>query len=521
MLTGKTGIVLVEDVARAVGLGLSAVAASALRRAVPAVPGDEAEVSVRRRLLAGAPAVLVMEGPRVMGAVSRSAIRGAAVGTSLAARFASRLAPDVLRLLAEVGRFADEARSRAFAVGGVVRDLLVDGPADAGAGRRDVDVVVEGDGLGVARRTARKFGATLTVHDAFGTASLAGLAVERLDVATARREHYAAPGALPTVRGGRILDDLERRDFSVNAMAVELSSGAFGLLDPTGGRQDIVLRRIRVLHPVSFVEDPTRVFRAVRYATRLGFRLDRPSLRALSLALRLAPYPALSGRRIAAEVERVLDDSAPGSALGRLAALGAFRLLDPRFRASPGLRARLAALEAATAWLRRRRLAATTLELTALAIVADQRAEVAASALRRLGFSGGPLERLLRALERAPALVERLVPARGGPPSGRAAALREGSAVDLAWAWWSGGDAVRAEVDWYLESAARVSGELRGDDLLDLGVPRGPAIGLTLRKLRDARIDGEVRSREDEVARVGEWRGRLGAPDGTRATEEG
>ena len=506
VLAGQKALVFPGDLARAMALGLETLRVAELARPVPAVLRGDSEVGVRRRLLAGAPAVLVLDRFRPIGAVGRAALGGAAgAGPSLVARLRSRRAAEVLELLAEVGRLADAAGARAFAVGGVVRDALIDGARTARAEGRDLDVVVEGDAIAVARRVARALGGTLTVHPVFGTASIEGLRPGRLDLVTARAERYAAPGALPTVRAGTILDDLARRDFGVNAMAVELDSGALRLLDPLGGRQDMLRRRLRVLHPLSFVEDPTRIFRAARYAARLGFSLERATLRAQALALRLAPYPALSGGRIAAEIERVLDDAAPAAALARLGAAGAFRLLDPRLRFSRVTRARLEGLPAALGWLRERGLAAPPLELAALAIVGDQAAEVAAAGLRGLGFSGEPLARLLRAREAGPLLAERLAALSGAPASRRAALLRGRAAIELAWAWLGGDRPARAALDWYLGGAAQVRGVLRGEELIALGVPRGPAVGLVLGRLRDARLDERARSRADEAALVRQW----------------
>ena len=505
-LAGQKALVFPDDLARAMTLGLETLRVAELARPVPAVLRGDSEVAVRRRLLAGAPAVLVLDRFRPIGAVGRAALAGAAVaGPSLVVRLRSRCAAEVLELLAEVGRLADAAGARAFAVGGVVRDALIDGARTARAEGRDLDVVVEGDAIAVARRVVRALGGTLTVHPVFGTASIEGLRPGRLDLVTARAERYAAPGALPTVRAGTILDDLARRDFGVNAMAVELASGALRLLDPLGGRQDMLRRRLRVLHPLSFVEDPTRIFRAARYAARLGFSLERATLRAQALALRLAPYPALSGGRIAAEIERVLDDAAPAAALARLGAAGAFRLLDPRLRFSRVTRARLEGLPAALGWLRERGLAAPPLELAALAIVGDQAAEVAAAGLRGLGFSGEPLARLLRAREAGPLLAERLAALSGASASRRAALLRGRAAIELAWAWLGGDRPARAALDWYLGGAAQVRGVLRGEELIALGVPRGPAVGLVLGRLRDARLDDRARSRADEAALVRQW----------------
>src|SRR5207245_290698 len=315
-LAGQKALVFPDDLARAMTLGLETLRVAELARPVPAVLRGDSEVAVRRRLLAGAPAVLVLDRFRPIGAVSRAALdAAAAAGPSLVARLRSRRSADVLELLAEVGRLAEAAGARAFAVGGVVRDALIDGSARrARADGRDLDVVVEGDAIAVARRVAGALGGTLTVHPSFGTASIEGLRPGRLDLVTARAERYAAPGALPTVR-------------------------------------------------------------------------------AQALALRLAPYPALSGARVAAEIERVLDDAAPAAALARLGAAGAFRLLDPRLRFSRVTRARLAGLPGALDWLRRRGLATPPLELAALAIVGDQAAEVAAAGFRGLGFSGEPLAR--------------------------------------------------------------------------------------------------------------------------------
>jgi tRNA nucleotidyltransferase (CCA-adding enzyme) len=513
---GGQALVLPEDLARAVALGLETLRAVELARPVPVARATEPEIAVRRRLRAGARAVLVMNRVQPLGAVSPAALGARApAGPALVRRLRARLSAEALELLTEVGRLAAAAGGRAFAVGGLVRDaLLDDGPRRPRPEGRDLDVVVEGDAIAIARRVAGGLGGTLTIHEAFGTASIEGLRPGRLDLVTARAERYRAPGALPTVRAGTIQDDLARRDFGVNAMAAELGSGAFGLLDPLGGRQDVLRRRLRVLHPLSFVEDPTRIFRASRYAVRLGLTLERATLRAQGLALRLAPYAALSGERIAAEIERVLADVAPARTLKRLGAAGAFRLLDPRFRFSGATAARIKALPGALAWVRAHGLAVAPLELAALALAGEQSPEVAAAALRGLGFSGQPLARLCGACAAASRLAEGLAGLAGTPASRRAALLRGRPAIELAGAWLGAPGPVRAALDWYLGDAVRVRGVLRGEQLIALGVPNGPAVGLVLGKLRDARIDGTARSREDEEALVRRWaEGRLGSTE--------
>src|SRR5262249_47933574 len=141
------------------------------------------------------------------------------------------------------------------------------------AAARDLDVVVEGDGLAVARALATALVASggLVEHSRFLTASLAVPDHGRVDIATARSERYETRGALPRVMPASIGEDLGRRDFTLNAMAVELASGRLAVLDPFGGRGALARRHVTILHPLSFVEDPTRIFRAARYAARLGF----------------------------------------------------------------------------------------------------------------------------------------------------------------------------------------------------------------------------------------------------------
>ena len=211
-----------------------------------------------------------------------------------------------------------------------------------------------------------------------------------MDVVTARSERYEEPGALPRVMPASIVQDLRRRDFTVNAMAVELSSGSFGLLDPLGGAGDIARRRLRVLHPLSFVEDPTRIVRAARYAARLGFGLDAWSARCRALALEQAPYPALSAARVGAELERALAEDAAGGGTAPAGASG--RVPVARARPSGARRAalvRLRALPATLAWARAQAPVAP-LELLGAILAADQSEAVATATLRGLGLERGP-----------------------------------------------------------------------------------------------------------------------------------
>lgn len=486
-----------QDLARAAHLGLDGLRADALARPLPVVDARASEVTVRRHLAAGA-ALVVVRGRR--GPAGAVAAAGAMAPPSLGARFAGRLSETARHALGAAARVAAEIGARAYVAGGTVRDALI-----ARGARRDLDVVVEGDGLALARALAAALGpgAVVVEHARFLTASVTVESLGRIDVATARAERYERPGALPRVVPATIGEDLARRDFSVNAMAVDLACGVFALLDPFGGRADAARRRLRVLHPLSFVEDPTRIFRAARYAARLGFAIDAWTARAQQLALRLGPYPALSGQRLLAEIDLILGDAEPAAALRRLGAGGVFRLLDPRYRFGPATAERLDRLPARLARGREQGLRVAPAEVAVLALLADQPREVAAAALARLGFTGEPRARLEHALEAGAATAQALAGA--ARPSARAALLRGRSDVELAWIALVGGPAAQAAVAWFQASARDARPTLGGDDVVGLGVPRGAAVTGVLAALRDGRLDGALGSREDEAGFVRDW----------------
>jgi tRNA nucleotidyltransferase (CCA-adding enzyme) len=172
-----------------------------------------------------------------------------------------------------IGALADEKGVKVALVGGVVRDILL------GSGSFDIDLVVEGDAIALATACQKAWGGRLTVHRRFGTATFEGEGGFKCDLATAREESYRRPAVLPDVRPGRLEADLARRDITINAMAYGLSAGVKGtLLDPFGGQEDLTRRAIRVLHDKSFVDDPTRILRVIRFEQRLKFRLESRTL---------------------------------------------------------------------------------------------------------------------------------------------------------------------------------------------------------------------------------------------------
>lgn len=209
---------------------------------------------------------------------------------------------------------------RAFLVGGYVRD------ATLGLQPVDIDIVIEGDAIKIARELNKKLHGKLTAHKNFGTASIDTQNV-RVDLASARLEKYPSPATLPHVRPATIVEDLNRRDFTINAMAMSISKGNFGeIFDPFGGLEDINKGIIRVLHKNSFTDDPTRIFRALRYKNRFGFRIEKRTMQLLKDAITQRLLKKLTGQRLLNEIRLIFNETNFHNILRELSILGIFKV---------------------------------------------------------------------------------------------------------------------------------------------------------------------------------------------------
>jgi tRNA nucleotidyltransferase (CCA-adding enzyme) len=252
-------------------------------------------------------------------------VRGAARVQRL---FAKRLEAVDRRALRRLARAAKRSGIRVYLVGGALRDLLLRRPV------RDLDVAVEGN----VQVLARRLGGASRSHPAFGTCTVTAGRGVRIDLARTRLERYRRPGALPEVSHAGLAEDLARRDFTINALAAPLGSdGPEGLVDPFGGLDDLRSRRVRVLHDRSFVDDPTRAFRAARTAAELAFRIDPHTTRLIGAAAARGAYERLSAARLRHEVERTLEGSRPGRAVQALGRLGLLTTLADGLRTPRGI----------------------------------------------------------------------------------------------------------------------------------------------------------------------------------------
>ncbi|MDX9702609.1 MAG: CBS domain-containing protein [Candidatus Auribacterota bacterium] len=237
---------------------------------------------------------------------------------------------EIMKVIEEIGQLADKYVYNVYLVGGVVRDILL------GKKNFDLDIVVEGNGMEFARLLAGHFSGFCTLHAKFATGVVTLLSGLKIDIATARMEYYQSPGALPTIETGSIKHDLSRRDFTINAMALKINASEFGeLIDYFGGQQDIKNNIVRVMHNLSFIEDPTRIFRAIRFEQRLGFRIEKHTENLIKRAVNADLYKCIAYERIRDELIIILNEPKPYSAIERIYQFDELRFIDPAFCGKP------------------------------------------------------------------------------------------------------------------------------------------------------------------------------------------
>ncbi len=410
----------------------------------------------------------------------------------------------LLNLLRRTSDLAQDMGYPLYIVGGFPRDLLLGEPT------LDTDLVVEGDAIKLARLVAEQVGARTRSHERFGTAKIilegreGEFGVSSVDLATARLEFYSHSAALPEVEVSSIRADLHRRDFTINTLAIRLDSGHYGeLLDFFGGTQDIKDRWVRVLHSLSFVEDPTRILRAARLEQRLGFQIEPRSEELIEAALPM--LSRVSGERIRHELYLILQEKEPERALERLDGLKALSLIHPRLTGLSSTWKRFTALRQAAAggpWHVPKGpggrpaaglyLALMTYHFSAEELAAlDGRLKIFHADLALLHQVSG-LHKRLEELDR-PGLSNREV----------AALLKQSSSPAVLIHWLCAGSERLRERLWLHEThLRRVRTSVDGAYLKSLGLKPSPLFRRLLQAVRDARLDGQVSTEEEEKALI-------------------
>jgi tRNA nucleotidyltransferase (CCA-adding enzyme) len=495
------GIATREDLDKAIAHGLSHAPVKAVMGAGTVTSSPDTPLAELRRLLATAPAgrIPVLRDGEVVGVVTRSDVLRAlgepepepteGTGRDLAAELHALPGLDAVfeAIQAVSGPFEG-----VYLVGGTVRDILLGEP------NFDVDIAVEGDGIAFARALATALGGRAVPHEKFGTAVVKHGDRGRVDVATTRTEFYDQPAALPTIEQASITQDLYRRDFTINAMGVSLRGDDFGrLVDPFGGLEDLRQGVVRVLHNLSFIDDPTRIFRGIRYENRYGFRMDGHTTALARACIDMGLVGELSSARLRDELVLLLEEERVGDAVLRLETLGLAAAIHPhlaadresvellervdtlRDRYAPGeprWRARLPVLarrlpsDELYEWFSRLKLRRRDADLLADAIAVAHR-----------------LPELLAGVEE-PAEARRLI--QPHEPIGPLLALAchpDGPAG----AW----------LDRYFEDLRDVSLDISGTDLARFGLQESPRVGAVLAEVLRQKLNGDVPAgREHELA---------------------
>jgi tRNA nucleotidyltransferase (CCA-adding enzyme) len=398
------------------------------------------------------------------------------------------LPPDASALVERAAALATAHGWPAYLIGGTARDAL------RGVPPLDLDISVVGDAVQVARELAAELEVEIEGYERFGTSTVFPPGSPyHLDFVTARRETYPQPGALPVVGAGTIEDDLARRDFTVNAFAIELTPNRGTLIDPHGGVRDLEAGRVAVLHDHSFIDDPTRLFRAVRFAERLDFRIEPHTLELMLQAVRDGVLATVSVERLSRELVLVLEEP---EAVRMLAALDRLGLLEGLY---PGLYWPYAPDD--------------TLLVSGLS--RDERRDALLAALAAEYAPDPPSAQELARYLRLPAPQVRLMhdaaklaafwPRLGEPELRNSELYALLSPIDVsAQEAFTRIEKLRAdEVAWerlrlYLSELRHTRTQLTGHDLQAFGLPPGPDYREILGKLLQAKLDGEVPTRQEE-----------------------
>ena len=409
-----------------------------------------------------------------------------------------RLPKHMMKILVQLGETASQLNCNAYVVGGFVRDLFLYRKNE------DIDVVIEGNGIDFAKTFAQAFGARTHTHQKFGTAVIIFPDGFKIDIASARMEYYQFPASLPVIEMSSIKMDMFRRDFTINTLAIQLNPGKFGrLIDFFSAQKDIKDKVLRVLHNLSFVEDPTRVFRALRFEQRFGFTIGKLTSSLIDNAVKMDFFKRLSGKRVYAELKLILKEENPAPTILRLMDYDLLKVIHPGIKLESDLKHLLDTAKKVTDWhdllfidepyerwavflmaLIRHCDLQTTHEICEHLTIAPRYAKMfgeyrihAEKQLTRLEWhkriKNADVFNLLKAFK---------------------------TEVILYMMVCTGSEIAKKRISLYHTRLRNVSTTISGKDLLDMGLASGPVFSKMLQAVLEAKLNGLVKTREDELA---------------------
>ncbi|MBI4846450.1 MAG: CBS domain-containing protein [Candidatus Omnitrophica bacterium] len=420
--------------------------------------------------------------------------------SDLTVRMKTFLPQDMLKLLKELGKIADKSRCNVYLVGGFVRDLVM------GRKNFDMDIVVEGDAIKYARLAAGRLKCEIKIHNRFKTAKLRLSSDLHIDIAAARTEFYEFPAALPVVASSSLRNDLFRRDFTVNTLAIGLNKNNFSrLIDFFNAEKDLREKRIRVLHDLSFVEDPTRILRAVRFEQRLDFTIDKHTENLIKAAVDLEMFGRLQKFRIADELMLLLNEPHPLKVIMRMAQLHELKFIHPGIKLNKRMIKLLEAVDDILGWYElsfiKRPLQRWLVYMLAVLEVLSE--EQAIEIFSVFGFKKSVVECVIFEKQHSNKILKILKRSKKIKPS-RVYEILEDLPLELVLFLMAKSKdlEVKEKCVQFLTSYATIKLIISGHDLKKLNLKPGPHFKQVLRKALFAKIDGLIKNKREELGFV-------------------
>lgn len=412
-----------------------------------------------------------------------------------------RKLPDKIRKLIYLARrVSSQGNVAAYLVGGFVRDLLLR------VRNLDLDITVDGDGIKFAEELASLLKARIIRHKQFGTATIFGTSGLKIDVATSRKEYYTHPGALPKVARGSIKEDLFRRDFSINAMAISINPAAFGkLTDSFGGQEDLRLGKIRVLHILSFIDDPTRILRAIRFEQRYGFQIETKTLKLLKDAVKHKMLEKVEPQRLRDELILMLSEESSLKMIKRYQQLAGLSFISPRLRLNTNSYNFIRSIEKEISHYKRvypKRRALDIWLIRFMGLIDSLSLKDTERVCDRFVFRRGEAKRILSAKQAGFDVVSEL--SREGILPSRIFHLLEPLSYEviiLMKAKYSN-RTMRKNIEDFFDIYNGIRISVSGEDLHKLGVSPGPYYQQIFSQVLKAKLEGLVRSKQEELALI-------------------
>jgi tRNA nucleotidyltransferase (CCA-adding enzyme) len=427
--------------------------------------------------------------------ISEERVTGKPIGRNVGSLIREKFPKKIFIILKLIGEVSKDLGYSAYLVGGSVRDLL------RGEANLDIDIVIEGDGITFAQSLGKKLNAKVRTHQRFGTAVVISEML-KFDVATARTEYYESPGALPKVETSSIKKDLYRRDFTINALAIKLNPEHFGqLLDFFGGLRDLREKNIRILHNLSFIEDPTRAFRAIRFSERFGFKISKHTRNLIKTAEKINLFTRLSGSRLYDELNLLFIETEPLKAIHKLSEFDLLKFIHPGLSVTDTLEESFKAIQETLSWFKLQFLEGefNKSHLFLMALLEGLKAPEREKSLKRLSVPPRAKREILEGIEQSKKVLTGL----HGAVRSEKLTYYTFQPLTLPTILYTLAKAKnerhKKAISQFLTTLRKIKPSLSGADLKKMGYSPGPIFNEMLKAVLDARLAGDVKSKEEEM----------------------